>query len=90
LTCIKPVLLVLDSGAGILTGGGTSFSLDLGSLMANTGSVTSDLGVLNDIANTVYAETLGGSFTGAQGLSCNHSYGKVKERLGGGFGISGW
>jgi hypothetical protein len=55
---------VLDSGVGSLTGGGTSFSLDLGSIAANTGSVTSDLGVVNDIANTVYAETLGGSFVG--------------------------
>jgi hypothetical protein len=63
-TQVAKGVFVLDSGSGILTGGGTSFLLDLGSLHANTGSVTSDIGVLNDIVNTVYAETLAGTFLG--------------------------
>jgi hypothetical protein len=56
-------VLVLDSGAGVLTGGGTSYSLDLGSIMVDSGVTTSDLGVLNDILSTAFSETLGGSFS---------------------------
>ena len=56
-------VFVLDSGAGSLTGGGTSFTLDLGSIKANTGLVTSDLGVLNDILSSSYSEMLGGAFS---------------------------
>jgi hypothetical protein len=56
-------VLVLDSGAGTLSGSGTAFTLDLGSLAVNTGAVTSDLGVLNDILGTAFSETLGGSFS---------------------------
>lgn len=59
-------VLVLASGTGVLTGGGTSFQLDLGSIPGGSGLVVTDLGVLNDILNTSYGEMLGGSFSGGK------------------------
>jgi hypothetical protein len=61
-TQLANAVLVQDSGAGVFSGSGASYTLDLGSLQAGTGSVVTDLGALNGILNTAYGETLGGSF----------------------------
>jgi hypothetical protein len=72
-TQLANAALVLDSGSGNLTGNGTSYSLSLGPIMASTGLVTSDIGVLNDILDTAFAETLGGSFSGGAGKGYSFS-----------------
>ncbi|WP_375396577.1 choice-of-anchor D domain-containing protein [uncultured Sphingomonas sp.] len=55
------------SGAGTLTGSGTSYLLDLGTIMSGVGSTTTDFGILNNIANMSFDETLGGMFSNSGG-----------------------
>jgi hypothetical protein len=56
--------LFLAGGAGTLIGSGQSWTLDLGKIWYKAGTITTDLGVLNDILASAFAESLGGSFTG--------------------------
>ncbi len=56
--------LFVASGPGVLTGGGQSWTLDLGRVWFKAGTITTDLGVLNDILASAFAESLSGSFTG--------------------------
>lgn len=56
--------LFLAGGAGTLTGSGQSWTLDLGRVWFKAGTITTDLGVLNDILASAFAESLSGSFTG--------------------------
>ena len=54
------------SGTGTFSGGGTSYTLDLGSFSSgSTGSA--DIGVMNNNSGMIYSETLGGSFLQSNG-----------------------
>ena len=55
--------LFKSSGFGTFTGSGNSFTLDLGSLASNSGTVSTDFGILNGNAGLSYSEFLGGGFT---------------------------
>jgi hypothetical protein len=63
-TQLASAQVIKAGGAGTLTGAGVAYTVNLGNLNANSGTVVADLGVKNAIANTAYAETLGGSFAG--------------------------
>ncbi|MBS0479357.1 MAG: choice-of-anchor D domain-containing protein [Proteobacteria bacterium] len=62
-----------NAGAGTFAGGGTSYTYDLGTLAANSGSFTTDFGVANLVALSSFSESLGGSFSdvAAQGYTFN-------------------
>jgi hypothetical protein len=49
-------------GTGTFSGSGNLYLLNLGTLNANSGTVSADLSVLNTILNSAYSEALGGSF----------------------------
>jgi len=76
------------SGTGSLSGSGAAYTLNLGSLTAGSGTVSADLGVLNAIPDSSYAELLGGSFAG--GTMGHFSFnGAPFSGLAGGSSISG-
>ncbi|MBY0519170.1 MAG: choice-of-anchor D domain-containing protein, partial [Sphingomonas sp.] len=54
-----------NAGAGAFSGGGTSYSYDLGTLTADSGSFSTDFGVANIVALSSFSESLGGSFSDA-------------------------
>ena len=56
-----------NSGAGTFSGSGTSYSYDLGTLAANSGSFATDFGVANLISLSSFSEMLGGSFVQTAG-----------------------
>ncbi|TRW17262.1 beta strand repeat-containing protein [Glacieibacterium frigidum] len=67
-TQVSLASLFKAAGFGTLTAtGANSYTLDLGSFAAGTQTITTDFGVLNDIALSTFSENLGGSFTGAGG-----------------------
>jgi PEP-CTERM motif len=61
-----------NAGLGAFAGGGNAFTLDLGSLVTNSGVFTTDLGVSNLVVPSAFAELLGGSFT--QGAGTGFSF----------------
>ena len=61
-----------NAGLGVFAGSGNAFTLDLGSLTANSGAFTTDLGVTNLVVPSAFAELLGGSFT--QGAGAGYSF----------------
>ena len=61
-----------NAGLGVFAGSGNAFTLDLGSLTANSGAFTTDLGVTNLVVPSAFAELLGGSFT--QGAGTGYSF----------------
>ena len=64
--------LFLNAGIGTFAGGGNVYTLTLGSFAANSGIYSDDIGVANGIANSFFAETLGGAF--AQGIDAGYSF----------------
>ncbi len=56
---------VQPSGAGALSGIGTSYSLNFGNVHANTGVYTANLALLNSLLDATFQDSLGGSFTTA-------------------------
>jgi hypothetical protein len=54
--------VVAQGGAASLSGGGTSYTVNFGSLSADTGVKSFNFAILNDIVASVFSETLGGSF----------------------------
>ena len=59
--------LFKNAGAGLLTGSGMTYTLNLGSFAAGAGMVSTDLGVTNAILASAFSETLGGAFGGGGG-----------------------
>jgi hypothetical protein len=49
-------------GAATLSGGGTSYTVNFGTVNADTGIKSFDLSILNDIVASAFSENLGGSF----------------------------
>ena len=72
ITELSKATLFKSSGAGVFTGGGTSYTLDFGSLTSGSGVFNSVLGVLNDNSGLSFAELLGGSFT--QGAGAGYAF----------------
>jgi hypothetical protein len=70
-TQLAQALVTQNSGVGVLSGGGSLYTLDLGSFASGSGAESSTLGVTNNIPNSAYAELLNGLFTSspAQGFS---------------------
>ena len=62
-TQLAQALVTKNGGEGVLSGSGTTYTLNLGSFAANSGTQTSTLGVTNGIPNSTYAELLNGAFT---------------------------
>lgn len=63
--------LFVQSGTGWLGGGDGLYTLDLGSISQGGYGISTEFGVLNGVFNSIFAETLGGSFTleGDEGFS---------------------
>ena len=61
-TQLAVALLSEHSGPGTFAGSGHSYTLDLGSYAAGTGT-SADIGVTNGIPNSAFSEFLGGAFT---------------------------
>ena len=87
-TQLAQPLLTKDAGVGTFSGGGTMYSLNLGSAISGSGTETSTLGATNDIPASTYAEFLNGDFTAAaaKGFSFN---GQSFTGLGGGDSVTG-
>ena len=66
-TQVAIAALFKAGGAGALTGSGTSYMLDLGTFMSGAGSTSTNFGILNNIANMSFDETLGGMFLNSGG-----------------------
>ena len=64
--------LFKSSGSGTFGGAGTSYTLDFGSLASNSGTVSTDFGILNGNSGQSFSELLGGSFT--QGAGTGYSF----------------
>ena len=56
-----------NAGAGTFSGGGTSYTYDLGTLAANSGSFATDFGVANLVSLSSFSEMLGGNFVQSAG-----------------------
>jgi hypothetical protein len=64
ITELAKAVVELSGGSGTLSGGGATYTLNLGDIAAGTGAVSSDLSFLNDITASSFSETLGGTLTG--------------------------
>jgi len=61
-TQLAAAALFKSTGAGIFSGSGTSYTLNLGSLASGSGSYGTNLGVSNTNGGFAFSELLGGSF----------------------------
>lgn len=82
--------LAKHGGAGVFSGAGGLYTLDLGSFQAGAGAVGTELAVLNTVLGSAFSETLGGSFM----LTGDLGYGFAGEPFsglaGGGSAIGNW
>ena len=72
-TQLAQTLVTKNSGVGVLTGSGNTYTLNLGSFASGSGVESSILGITNNIPNSTFAEFLNGAFTAssARGFSFN-------------------